>query len=258
MRGGRGAGSHRPVRSTAREVTRTSSARSTGRRPGVPRSGGSAPASPHGWRGSGCRGSSSARSPSSGSSSSAGGCCGPPPHRPRRGCRSRRRRRRRRRRARAPVRHPRRRRRRHRRRCRRRSSCTSPAPSWQRGCTSSPVALAPPTPWRRPAARPPGSDVDALNLAAPLRDGERVYVPVEGEAPPPLPAGDVPGSSVAPGPVDLNRATAAGSTPFRASVRRRGRRRRRTGRRTVRSPRSTTSSRSVASGRRSWPRSARW
>jgi competence protein ComEA len=56
-----------------------------------------------------------------------------------------------------------------------------------------------------------GSDVDALNLAAPLRDGERVYVPVEGEAPPPLalPPGDAPGSSVAPGPVDLNRATAA-------------------------------------------------
>ena len=55
----------------------------------------------------------------------------------------------------------------------------------------------------------PGSDVDALNLAAPLRDGERVYVPVEGEVPPPLPVVAAPGSSVPRGPVDLNRATAA-------------------------------------------------
>ena len=54
-----------------------------------------------------------------------------------------------------------------------------------------------------------GSDVDALNLAAPLRDGERVYVPAEGETPPPLPAVGGPGSSVPLGPVDLNRATAA-------------------------------------------------
>ena len=56
----------------------------------------------------------------------------------------------------------------------------------------------------------PGADVDALNLAAPLRDGERVYVPVVGESvPPPIAApGASAGSSVAPGPVDLNRASA--------------------------------------------------
>lgn len=53
-----------------------------------------------------------------------------------------------------------------------------------------------------------GADVDALNLAASLRDGERVYVPVVGEAvPPPVDLPDAPGVSVAPGPVDLNRAT---------------------------------------------------
>ena len=51
----------------------------------------------------------------------------------------------------------------------------------------------------------PEADVDALNLAAPLQDGERVYVPVVGEAvPPPVAA---PTSSAAVGPVDLNRAT---------------------------------------------------
>lgn len=57
----------------------------------------------------------------------------------------------------------------------------------------------------------PGADVDALNLAAPLRDGERVYVPIEGESvPPPV---DAPGAALvgtAPaGPIDLNRATPA-------------------------------------------------
>ena len=53
-----------------------------------------------------------------------------------------------------------------------------------------------------------GADVDALNLAAPLRDGERIYVPVVGEdVPPPI---AVPtGSSPPAGPIDLNRATAA-------------------------------------------------
>ncbi len=53
----------------------------------------------------------------------------------------------------------------------------------------------------------PEADVDALNLAAPVSDGERIYVPVVGEAVP-LPAAS-PGGSVAPaGPIDLNRATA--------------------------------------------------
>lgn len=57
----------------------------------------------------------------------------------------------------------------------------------------------------------PGADVDALNLAAPLRDGERVYVPMEGEAvPPPVAApGAAAAGSLPSGPVDLNRATAA-------------------------------------------------
>jgi competence protein ComEA len=54
----------------------------------------------------------------------------------------------------------------------------------------------------------PDADVDALNLAAPVRDGERVYVPVVGEDVPP-PAAVPPGSAPAAGPVDLNRATVA-------------------------------------------------
>jgi competence protein ComEA len=53
----------------------------------------------------------------------------------------------------------------------------------------------------------PGAVIDALNLAAPLRDGERVYVPVVGE-PVPAPVAPPPGT-VAVGPLDLNRATAA-------------------------------------------------
>jgi competence protein ComEA len=55
-----------------------------------------------------------------------------------------------------------------------------------------------------------GSDVSALNLAAPLTDGERVYVPLVGEAVPPAPAVAAPVLGTTPvGPVDLNRATAA-------------------------------------------------
>ncbi len=50
----------------------------------------------------------------------------------------------------------------------------------------------------------------SLNLAAPLGDGERVYVPVVGESvPPPPPAGQVTPRRMPAGPVDLNRATAA-------------------------------------------------
>jgi competence protein ComEA len=48
------------------------------------------------------------------------------------------------------------------------------------------------------------ADLDQLNLAAPVGDGERIYVPRRGESPPPV-AG---GGQVATGPVDLNRATA--------------------------------------------------
>jgi competence protein ComEA len=49
------------------------------------------------------------------------------------------------------------------------------------------------------------ADVDQLNLAAPVGDGERVYVPRRGEAAPPM-AGAASGPPA--GPVDLNRATA--------------------------------------------------
>ncbi|HEX9682094.1 MAG TPA: helix-hairpin-helix domain-containing protein [Acidimicrobiales bacterium] len=51
-----------------------------------------------------------------------------------------------------------------------------------------------------------GAQVDVLNLAAPLRDGEQVYVPAEGEDPPALPSA---GATASDGTVDINRATAA-------------------------------------------------
>ena len=64
------------------------------------------------------------------------------------------------------------------------------------------------------------ADADRVNLAAPLGDGTRVYVPRLGEGPPPsVVAGDggapgvlgsgSPGSPAAPAVVDLNTATAA-------------------------------------------------
>jgi competence protein ComEA len=53
------------------------------------------------------------------------------------------------------------------------------------------------------------ADPGALNLAAPLGDGERVYLPKVGETVPRLPVEAPPAGSVAPaGPVDVNRATA--------------------------------------------------
>jgi competence protein ComEA len=53
------------------------------------------------------------------------------------------------------------------------------------------------------------ADPGALNLAAPLADGERVYVPKVGETVPRIPVEDAPAGSAAPaGPVDVNRATA--------------------------------------------------
>ena len=59
----------------------------------------------------------------------------------------------------------------------------------------------------------PDADLQQLNLAAKVADGERVYVPRRGEVPPPAPLG--PGTSdpgaggiTATGPVDLNTATA--------------------------------------------------
>jgi competence protein ComEA len=69
----------------------------------------------------------------------------------------------------------------------------------------------------------PDADLDQLNLAAPVADGERVYVPRRGEAPPPLAHGPPgsgsaglgsPGSGGGPGggpsgpPLNLNTATA--------------------------------------------------
>lgn len=61
----------------------------------------------------------------------------------------------------------------------------------------------------------PDGDADALNLAAPLVDGQRVYVPAIGEVDPaavpavPAEAAGAPASAVAAGPVDLNAASAA-------------------------------------------------
>ena len=54
------------------------------------------------------------------------------------------------------------------------------------------------------------ADLDALNLAAKVADGERVYVPRKGEAPPPVAgaAGGGSGGAVTAGPIDLNTATA--------------------------------------------------
>lgn len=51
----------------------------------------------------------------------------------------------------------------------------------------------------------PGADLDQVNLAAAVADGERVYVPVEGEVVPASPSSGPPGAA---GPVDLNTATA--------------------------------------------------
>lgn len=55
-----------------------------------------------------------------------------------------------------------------------------------------------------------GADADAINLAARLADGQRVYVPLVGEVPPPEPT-VVGGASagVSAGPIDINSAGAA-------------------------------------------------
>ncbi len=55
----------------------------------------------------------------------------------------------------------------------------------------------------------PEADANALNLAAELVDGTRVYVPVVGEMLPADSAGASPPAAAAAGPLDLNRATAA-------------------------------------------------
>jgi competence protein ComEA len=51
------------------------------------------------------------------------------------------------------------------------------------------------------------ADLDQLNLAATVADGERIYVPRRGEAPV-APGGGATGAATPSGPVDLNRATA--------------------------------------------------
>jgi competence protein ComEA len=53
----------------------------------------------------------------------------------------------------------------------------------------------------------PTADLDAVNLAATVTDGERVYVPRLGEVPPPAAAAGASNGTL-PGPIDLNTATA--------------------------------------------------
>jgi competence protein ComEA len=55
------------------------------------------------------------------------------------------------------------------------------------------------------------ADGSRINLAAPLTDGARVYVPAVGEEPPPVAVGGLTGDagSAPAGPVDLNTADAA-------------------------------------------------
>jgi competence protein ComEA len=54
----------------------------------------------------------------------------------------------------------------------------------------------------------PGAELDALNLAAPVADGQRVYVPVEGEAVVAAAGDPVAGEASPTGPLDLNAASA--------------------------------------------------
>jgi len=53
----------------------------------------------------------------------------------------------------------------------------------------------------------PDADLDQLNLAAPVTDGERVYVPRVGETVVPVASGGTEGAAAAAGPLDLNLAT---------------------------------------------------
>jgi competence protein ComEA len=54
-----------------------------------------------------------------------------------------------------------------------------------------------------------GADVNAINLARPLSDGERVWIPRKGETPPPEPGGGAGGSGSSGGKVNINTASAA-------------------------------------------------
>jgi competence protein ComEA len=53
----------------------------------------------------------------------------------------------------------------------------------------------------------PGADLDAVNLARKLVDGEQIRIPARGEPAPAAPSG-APGATAAAGPLDLNTATA--------------------------------------------------
>jgi competence protein ComEA len=55
----------------------------------------------------------------------------------------------------------------------------------------------------------PQAELDSLNLAAPLVDGQRIYVPVVGEIVPPVDDATVVGEAGPDGPIDLNTATPA-------------------------------------------------
>lgn len=51
------------------------------------------------------------------------------------------------------------------------------------------------------------ANLDALNLAAVVADGSRIYVPEAGEVPPPVPDAPVGETEVPAGPIDVNQAT---------------------------------------------------
>jgi competence protein ComEA len=55
----------------------------------------------------------------------------------------------------------------------------------------------------------PDADTDGVNLAAPVQDGTRIYVPIRGQ-PPPASVADAgqPAASTTPAPIDVNTATA--------------------------------------------------
>ena len=88
----------------------------------------------------------------------------------------------------------------------------------------------------------PQAELDSLNLAAPLVDGQRIYVPVVGEIVPPVADGSAVADEAVSGPIDLqHRDRRPSSRNCPASGRRPPRRSSSTATSTVRSPRSTNS-----------------
>jgi len=53
----------------------------------------------------------------------------------------------------------------------------------------------------------PDADLNMVNLAAKVADGDRIYVPKRGESPPLLPSGGASATQTSSGPVDLNGAS---------------------------------------------------